>query len=65
MVEKSIKRRVLETAASLIGGRRNLAGTLGVRSEELQAWLSGIKEPPTETFLRAVEVILDKLDRAK
>ena len=49
-------------AAKRLGGPRKLRDYLRAPSAELVAWLSGVEEPPTPVFLRALEVILDDLD---
>lgn len=58
-----IRLRVLRAAAKTLGGPRRLRDFLGVRSAEVAAWLAGTQEPPQEVFLRALEILLDHLDR--
>jgi hypothetical protein len=55
--------RVLRVAARIAGGSRRLRDRLGVRSAAMAAWLAGTEEPPAEVFLRALELVLDDLDR--
>jgi hypothetical protein len=50
-------------AAHRIGGPRNLRDHLRASSADIVAWLAGIEEPPTEVFLRALDLILNDLDR--
>ena len=49
-------------AADQVGGRRRLRDLLGASSADLAAWISGVSEPPDEVFLRAVELVLERLD---
>jgi hypothetical protein len=49
-------------AAKRMGGPRKLRDYLRAPSAEFVSWLSGVEEPPTPVFLRALEVILDDLD---
>lgn len=58
-----IRSRVLRAAAKLMGGPRRLREFLGVSSTAVAAWLAGTQEPPREVFLRALEFLLDHLDR--
>jgi hypothetical protein len=57
----SVQIRALQKAAELAGGRRALAGRLGVKAADLEKWLGGKAELPREVFLRAVELIIDEL----
>jgi len=57
----SVQIRALQKAVELAGGRRALAGRLGVKAADLEKWLGGRAELPREVFLRAVELIIDEL----
>ena len=50
-------------AAKRLGGPRKLRDYLRAPSAEFVSWLSGVEEPPTAVFLRALELLLDDLDR--
>ena len=65
LVAKSVERRTLELAASLVGGTRKLRDVLGVPSEKLVAWLSGNAAPPRAVFLKALDLVLDRIERDK
>jgi len=58
----SIKVQAMQLAARLLGGPAKLRDRLGVRSSDIADWLAGVREPPPEVLLRAIEVILDDLD---
>lgn len=51
--------RTLARAALLSGGQIALANKLGVRAEQMEAWLSGAEEIPQATFLQLVDVVMD------
>jgi DNA-binding transcriptional regulator YiaG len=44
-------------AASNLGSSQALASRLGVTHEQLRKWMRGEEVPPTEIFLRAVDLI--------
>ena len=58
---RSTYARTLHRACVILGGVPGLAGHLGVSEAELVRWLQG-EEPPYETFLAAVVVVLLHLD---
>lgn len=58
---RSTYARALHRACVVLGGTPGLAAHLGVPEENLLRWLQG-EEPPFETFLAAVEVLLLHLD---
>lgn len=47
--------RALQRAAQVLGSKERLRARLGVGAHELEQWLSGRREPPTEAFLAAVD----------
>jgi len=57
----SVQIRALHKAIEIAGGRRVLAGRLGVKASEIEKWLSGKAELPRESLLRVVEIIIDEL----
>ena len=63
VVAYSLKARTLRIAAARVGGPRKLRDHLSARSADVVAWLSGLEEPPTPVFLRALDLILNDLDR--
>jgi hypothetical protein len=62
-MERSVKTRTLQMAANALGGPRKLRDRLKVSSSDVAAWLNGTAEPPREIFLRALEIVLDDLER--
>jgi len=46
----SVQIRALQKAVELAGGRRALAGRLGVKAADLEKWLGGRAELPREVF---------------
>lgn len=58
-----VQTRTMRAAAAALGGSLHLRDRLGVTSAEAMAWLSGAELPPREVFLRAVELVLDDLER--
>lgn len=47
----------LKTAMAAVGGEKELAERLGVRADELHAWVDGSGTPPLSAFLEALDVI--------
>lgn len=60
-----MERRTLQLAASLVGGPRKLRGLLNVPSRSLVAWLAGTEPPPRDVFLKALDIVLDCMEREK
>ena len=56
----SVYSRTLQKAAELAGGHKTLARHLRVPMAELQKWIAGKDTPPTATFLKAVDLVLDE-----
>lgn len=52
--------RVLCRAAEILGGRPQLRRYLRVSALSLGVWMAGTEPPPTEVFLKAVDVIVDR-----
>jgi len=59
-VASSVYSRTLQKAAELVGSRKNLARHLAVPLAELEKWLAGHAVPPTGTFLRAVDLVVEQ-----
>lgn len=51
--------RVLDRAASLLGGPNQLRKYLRVSALSLSVWMAGGEPPPPDVFLKAVDVIAD------
>jgi hypothetical protein len=58
-----VKAKALRMASRKLGGNGRLRDFLRVPAERLVRWLSGAEDPPTPVLLKAVEVILDDLDK--
>jgi hypothetical protein len=52
--------RTMQKAAELCGGPKKLARHLRVPLGELEKWIAGSEAPPTATFLKAVDLVLDE-----
>jgi hypothetical protein len=52
-----VRAKVLRRAAELLGGTPQLRKYLRVSALSLSVWISGAEAPPTDVFLRAVDVI--------
>ena len=56
----SVYSRTFQKAAQLAGGQKKLARHLRVPLGELEKWVAGTEVPPTATFLKAVDLVLDE-----
>jgi len=56
----SVYSRTMQKAAELAGGHKKLARQLRVPMAELEKWIAGAGTPPTATFLKAVDLVLDE-----
>jgi len=56
VVDTSIT-RTLGLALRTLGSRERLAQHLGVTVERLEGWLEGRQEPPTDVYLRALDLV--------
>ncbi len=56
----SVYSRTFQKAAQLAGGQKKLARQLRVPLGELEKWIAGREVPPTATFLKAVDLVLDE-----
>jgi DNA-binding transcriptional regulator YdaS (Cro superfamily) len=49
--------RTLTLALRSLGGAERLAAHLGVSESRLREWLAGRGQPPTDVYLRALDVV--------
>jgi hypothetical protein len=52
--------RTFQKAAELCGGQKKLARQLRVPLADLERWIAGGETPPTNVFLRAIDLVLDE-----
>jgi len=60
----SVYSRALSRAAELLGGRDKLAKALQVAVTDIEKWIADREKPPSEVFLRIVDLILDETAQA-
>jgi len=53
-----VHQKVFSRAAQLAGGRSELASRLGVRPEDIDAWIAG-EVPPIDSLAAASEIVCD------
>jgi hypothetical protein len=56
----AVRTRALRRAASILGGKPRLRAYLNVPALILGMWMSGVTPPPTDVFLKVVDLIVDK-----
>ena len=62
----AVRSLALRRAASILGGSRPLRAYLNVSAMVLAMWMSGVSVPPTDVFLKAVDLIVEQdLDRQR
>jgi hypothetical protein len=54
---------VLRKAAQKVGGMKQLADALGVRTNTLQLYIDGAQPVPEALYLRAVDIVLGDPDK--
>ena len=54
---ESVRARTLSKAADIVGGPEALRRRLNVSALLLGLWLAGAETPPTDVFLKAVDII--------
>lgn len=54
-----VRARALRRAAEILGGEMQLSRYLRVSVLSVAVWTAGAEPPPTDVFLRAVDVIVD------
>ena len=52
--------RTFQKAVELSGGRKQLARQLRVPLADLEKWIAGQATPPLQTFLQAIDLVLDE-----
>jgi hypothetical protein len=58
-IAQNVRLQALRRACYILGGQRRLRKYLGVSALSLSVWIAGSEPPPTDVFLRAVDVIVD------
>ena len=58
-LQYSVRVRALARAAEILGGAPQLRRYLKVSILSLTVWMTGAEPPPTDVFLKAVDVIID------
>jgi len=63
---RNVRSRTLAKAAQIAGGQESLRRRLNVSALLLGVWLSGVQPPPTDVFLKAVDIVeADVIDSLK
>jgi hypothetical protein len=55
-----VRTAAVRRASDILGGPSRLRDYLGVSAIALGVWIAGVEPPPTDVFLKAVDVILDR-----
>jgi hypothetical protein len=58
--EGDVRTAVVRRASDILGGPSGLRDYLGVSAIALSVWMAGSEPPPTEIFLKAVDVIAER-----
>jgi transcriptional regulator with XRE-family HTH domain len=53
--------RLLERAVEILGSRDEVAAYLGVSPSRLRIWMNGMFSPPTDVFLKLVDLVSEPL----
>ena len=61
---RGVRVRTLYKAAEIVGGREPLRCRLNVSALVLAMWFSGAEPPPTDVFLKAVDIVEDALTKS-
>lgn len=61
-MSSSVHSRAVQRAATLAGGRQELAERLELARADIDAWAAGERRPGLPALLRIVEVILDETE---
>jgi hypothetical protein len=56
----SVRAQTLARAAEILGGSRPLRAYLNVSALVLGMWMSGAAPAPTDVFLKAVDLVVEK-----
>lgn len=59
-VERNVRTAAVRRASDILGGPSKLRKYLGVSAIALGVWLAGSEPPPTDIFLKAVDVIAER-----
>jgi hypothetical protein len=54
---RNVRSRTLAKAAQIAGGQESLRRRLNVSALLLGIWISGVQPPPTDVFLKAVDIV--------
>jgi len=54
---RALHTRTLVKAADVVGGSEALRRRLNVSALVLGLWMSGVQPPPTDVFLKAVDIV--------
>jgi hypothetical protein len=54
---RTLRSQTLARAADILGGREALRRRLNVSALVLGMWMSGAEAPPTDAFLKAVDIV--------
>ena len=57
---ENVRTHAIRRASEILGGQRNLRKYLGVSALSLSVWIAGSEPPPTDIFLKVVDVIVDR-----
>jgi hypothetical protein len=55
-----VRARALRRACEILGGEAPLSRYLRVSALSVAVWIAGAEPPPTDVFLKAVDVIMDR-----
>jgi DNA-binding transcriptional regulator YdaS (Cro superfamily) len=53
-----VYQRTVHRACEVLGGLDATSRHLGVPAAALTRWIGGVEQPPTDVFLKAVDVVL-------
>jgi hypothetical protein len=59
-VSDDLYSRTLVRAARIVGGEAELALRLNISASILDLWIMGRVVPPTEVFLKAVDIVMER-----
>jgi hypothetical protein len=60
MMANGMHMQALQRASDILGGSPELRGYLKVSAVALALWMSGQAAPPTEVFLKIVDLIVER-----
>jgi hypothetical protein len=58
---RGVRSQTLAKAAEVLGGNEALRRRLNVSALLLAVWMSGAQPPPTDVFLKAVDIVEEEL----